>query len=57
MFNIVDLFLFISLYVQNKLMEPEMIENVLLSNTGVQSTEMVANPDYISGTTRNLFTF
>lgn len=50
-------FLFISLYVQNKLMEPEMIESVLLSNAEIQSTEMVANPDYISGTTRNLFTF
>lgn len=51
--------LFISLYVQNKLMEPEMIENstMLLSDAGNMSTEMVANPDYISGATRDVFTF
>lgn len=50
--------LFVSLYVQNKLMEPEMIESaVMLSNIGEQSLEMVANPEYISGTTRNVFTF
>lgn len=51
--------LFISLYVENKLMEPEMIQNVtmLSSNMVNPSTEMVANPDYISGTVRNVFTF
>lgn len=50
--------LFISLYVQNKLLEPEMVESsAVLSNIGNQSLDMVANPDYISGTMRDVFIF
>lgn len=50
--------LFVSLYVQNKLMEPEMVEgSVVLSSINGQSVDMVKNPDYISGKTRDVFTF
>ncbi len=50
--------LFVSLYVQNKLMEPEMVQNLEMNASGViQSGSMVANPDYISGTLRSVFTF